>query len=101
IEVRPAVDQALAALPEGAIKGDVAAAMEAYTDAGQAWSAMLGTGVLPIAAEPGATLMKKYSIKPAVNALGQEDRLLIEATLGAIWTAAGTRLNNIAMVLKQ
>jgi hypothetical protein len=100
IEVRPAIDQAFAALPEGAIKGDVAGAMEAYTDAGQAWSAMMGSGVLPIATEPGATLMKKYGIKPAVNALGQEDRLLIDVTLGTIWTAAGTRLNNIAMVLK-
>lgn len=100
IEVRPAVDQALAALPEGAIKGDVLSAMEAYTDAGQAWSAMRGTGVLPIATEPGATLMKKYAIKPAVNALGQEDRLLIDVTLSTIWTAAGTHLNNISTVLK-
>jgi hypothetical protein len=100
IEVRPAVDQALGALPEGAIKSDVAAAMEAYTDAGQAWSAMTGTGILPIATEPGATLMKKYAIKPAVNALGQEDRLLIDTTLSTIWTAAGTRLNNIATILK-
>lgn len=100
IEVRPAIDQALAALPEGAVKGDVAMAMEAYTDAGQAWSAMAGTGVLPIATEPGATLMKKYAIKPAVNALGQEDRLLIDVTLSTIWTAAGTHLNNITTVLK-
>jgi hypothetical protein len=44
--------------------------------------------------------MKKYGIKPSVNALGQEDRLVIDITLGTIWTAAGNRLNNIAMVLK-
>jgi hypothetical protein len=101
IEVRPAIDQALAALPEGAVKSDVAAAMESYTDAGQAWGVMFGKGGLPIATEPGATLMKKYAIKPAVNALGQESYLPLDLTLATIWTSARMRLNNIAALLKQ
>lgn len=100
IETRPVVDQALAALPEGAVKAEVAAAMEAYTDAGQAWSAGMAKGGLPIAIEPGATLMKKYAIKPAVNALGQEDHLPLDVTLSAIWTAANSHINNLASFLK-
>ena len=99
IEVRPVIEQTLSALPEGGVKSDVAAAMEAYMDAGQAWGAMLTKGVLPIATEPGATLMKKYAIKPAVNALGQEDHLQLDTTLNAIWTAAESRLSNLAMLL--
>jgi len=101
IEVRPVIDESLSVLPEGALKADISAAMEAYVDAGQAWSMGLRNGALPISAEPGAGLMKKYGIKPAVNALGQEDHLKLDTTLSAIWTAAGTHLNNIAMLLKQ
>ena len=100
IEVRPVIDESLSALPEGGLKTDIAAAMDAYVDAGQAWNLGGRMGFLPIATEPGATLMKKYGIKPAVNALGQEDRLLLNDTLGAIWATAGGLMNNIASVLK-
>lgn len=100
IEVRPVIDESLSALPEGGLKTDIAAAMDAYVDAGQAWNLGGRIGFLPIATEPGATLMKKYGIKPAVNPLGQEDRLLLNDTLGAIWTAAAVPLNNIATALK-
>ncbi|NOT59655.1 MAG: hypothetical protein HOP19_05455, partial [Acidobacteria bacterium] len=77
-----------------------AKAIEAFTDAGQAWGAATNIGAIPIAAEPGATLMKKYSIKPAVNALGQEDRLLLDAALTAIWTVANKELDVVAPLLK-
>lgn len=100
IEIRPVVTETLRTLPDGAVKADLTAAMEAYTDAGQAWGAMQGTGVLPIATEPGATLMKKYSIKPGVNALGQGDRLLADTTVPAIWAVATERMNNLAGLLK-
>ena len=100
IEIRPIVTESLRTLPDSAVKADLTAAMEAYTDAGQAWGAMQGAGVLPIATEPGATLMKKYSIKPAANALGQEDRLLIDKTVPAIWAVATERMNNLAGLLK-
>ncbi len=100
VEAKAMVDESLATLPEGAIKASLAAASDAYTDAGQAWGTAQALGVLPIAAEPGATLMKKYSIKPAVNALGQEDRLMLDATLTAIWAAAKAQLDNVAPMLK-
>jgi len=100
IQVRPVISESLRTLPEGAVKADLAAALEAYTDAGQAWGAMQGSGVLLIATEPAATLAKKYSLKPAANALGQEDRLLIETAIPAIWTVATEHMNNLAGLLK-
>jgi hypothetical protein len=101
IEIRPVIDESLAALPEGALKAEIGAAMEAYVDAGQAWSAGRAAGVIAITTEPGATLMKKYGIKPVANALGQEDRLLLDVTLNTIWGVAGNNLNNIATLIKQ
>ncbi|MEO6725158.1 MAG: hypothetical protein ABIU20_00885 [Blastocatellia bacterium] len=100
IETKVIFDEALTSIPEGAVKAGLAAAMAAYTDAGQAWGGAQGLGALPIAIEPGATLMKKYSIKPAVNALGQEDRLMLDVALTTIWAAANTQLNNVMSLLK-
>jgi hypothetical protein len=101
IEVRQVVDESLRTLPDGTLKTDIIKAVEAYTDAGKAWSIIQTKGVLPIATEPGATLMKKYEIKPNVNALGQPDNLPLDASLNAIWAVAGARLNNIALQLNQ
>ncbi len=100
IEVRPVIDESLSTLPENGLKADIRAAMDAYVDAGQAWGQGQVTGFLPIAIEPGATLMKKYAIKPAVNPLGQEDRLILNMTLNAIWTSAAGSLNSLASALK-
>lgn len=100
IETKAVVGEALMALPEGTLKTYFAQALEAYTDAGQAWSTMQAKGALPIATEPGATLMNKYSIKPAMNALGQADHLQLDTTLYAIWAAGNAHLNNIAALLK-
>lgn len=100
VETKPVVEEALRTLPETALKADLAEALAAYTEAGQAWSAMQVTGVLPIAAEPGATLMKKYEIKPSVNAVGQADHIRLDVTLSTIWTLAAKRLENVAVILK-
>jgi hypothetical protein len=101
IEVRQVVDESLRVLPDSALKNDIIKAVEAYTDAGRAWGIIQSKGVLPIATEPGATLMKKYEIKPNVNALGQPDNLPLDASLSAIWATAGARLNSIALQLNQ
>lgn len=108
IETKASVDESLSAIPENAVKAELAAAMEAYVDAGQALAAAQTIAVPPgqavlvllVASEPGATLMKKYGIKPAANALGQEDRLMLDVTLSAIWTAANARLANVGPMLK-
>jgi hypothetical protein len=101
IEVRQVVAEATRGMPESYLKNDINLAIEAYTDAGKAWGIIQSKGILKIATEPGASLMKKYDIKPGVNALGQADHLPLDATLGAIWAVAGMRLNHIASSLNQ
>lgn len=100
IETKAVVGEAMAVLPEGTLKTYIAQALEAYTDAGQAWSTMQTKGALLIAAEPAATLLNKYSIRPDVNQLGQADHLRLDTTLSTIWAAAGEHLNNLAALLK-
>lgn len=101
IETKAAVGEAMATIPEGTLKTYLAQAMDAYTDAGQAWSAMQTKGILLIAVEPAATLMNKYSLRPDVNQLGQANHLRLDTTLSTIWAAAGNHLNNLAALLKQ
>lgn len=100
VETKPIVEEAVRTLPETALKAELADALAAYTEAGQAWSAMQVTGALPIATEPGATLMKKYEIKPSVNAVGQADHIRLDVTLSTIWAVGAKRLENVAVILK-
>jgi len=101
IETKASVEDRLAQLPENAIKGACTAALEAYLDAGQAWGAGLATGVLPLATEPGASLGKKYAIKPGVNQLGVEDHLRLQTALSTIWQEAAKQLDTLGPMLNQ
>jgi hypothetical protein len=101
IETKASVEDQLAQLPENAVKGESAAALAAYLDAGQAWGAGLATGILPLAIEPGATLAKKYQIKPGVNQLGEEDHLRLDTTLSTIWQEAAKHLDNLGALLNR
>lgn len=101
IETKASVEDQLVSLPENAIKGECGAALEAYLDAGQAWSAGLATGVLPLASEPGASLSKKYAIKPGVNQLGEEDHLRLPTALSTIWQTAAKHLDTLGSLLNQ
>jgi hypothetical protein len=67
-ETKTVVEEALAQLPDGAIKIDLARALEVYTDAAMAWGTVQVNGTIPINTEPGASLMEKYRIKPGLNA---------------------------------
>jgi hypothetical protein len=101
IETKATVEDALAKLPETAVKGEATSALEAFVDAGQAWSVGLPNGLLPLATEPGATLAKKYAIKPGVNQLGEEDHLRLDTTLSAIWQQAAKHLDTLGGLLKR
>jgi len=101
IDVRQVVEESLLSIPDSALKIEITRAMETYTDAGLAWGAMQPNGRIPISSDPGATLMRKYDIRPGVNQLGQADYLEINATLKSIWAVAGARLNNVAVLLRQ
>lgn len=101
IEIRASIQEALSKLPAGTLKTEISQAMEAYADAGQAWSKMQMTGMLPLADELAASLMQKYTIKPSPNAFGKEDHLQRDVVLSTIWAAARKHLDNLSEILGQ
>lgn len=93
IDVKSEVDEALAQMPDGDLKKEVAAAMEAYGDAGQAWSRTLGGGgryteaSLYPDSDPWAVVMQlKYEIPVEATEpmKGVPDYLLKTAPPGAL-----------------
>jgi hypothetical protein len=56
---------------------------------------------IPVKSEPGATLMRKYQIKPEVDRLAQADHLKLDEALKAIWAVASARLNYVATFIRQ
>jgi hypothetical protein len=101
IETKLVVEESLMEISEYALKNEIARAMEAYFDAGQAWGAAQLNDRIPVNSEPGATLMRKYQIKPGVDRLGQADHLELDTALKTIWAAAGARLNYVAALIRQ
>ena len=115
IETKTVVEEALTEISDYSLKNEITRTLDAYYDAGQAWGAAraydtgqatFGAGRVieqgvPVNSEPGATLMRKYQIKPGVDRLGQPDHLELDTTLKTIWAAAGARLNYIATLIRQ
>ncbi len=120
IETKTVVDEALTEISDYSLKNEIARTLEAYYDAGQALGAARAydTGRaydgrptwgaarvieqrIPVNSEPGATLMRKYQIKPGVNRVGQADHLELDTALKAIWAVAGERLNYVASLIRQ
>jgi hypothetical protein len=105
-EAKTVVDEATGVLPDGAVKIDLNHALEVFTDAARAWGAVQQqfgpyAGRIPINIEPGASLMRKYSIKPELNAVAQADHLKLDTALKTILAAAEPILRNIDLVLGQ
>jgi hypothetical protein len=102
-ETKTIVAEATAALPDGAVKIDLNHALEVFTDAARAWGAVTQfgpyAGRIPIDTEPGATLMRKYKIKPELNAVAQADHLKLDAALKTIASSAEIILKNIDSIL--
>ena len=63
IEAKDKVNNANAALPASELKRELNAAIDAYADAGQVWSAKISDRNLKPDTEPGATLIRKYNLK--------------------------------------
>jgi hypothetical protein len=115
IETKLAIEEASAEISDYGLKNEIARTLEAYYDAGQAWGAARtydagrrpwgGARVIeqriPVDSEPGATLMRKYQIKPGLNRLAHPDHLELDAALKAIWAVAGARLNYVATLIRQ
>jgi hypothetical protein len=97
-EAKTVVDEALGALPDGAIKIDLTRALEVFTDVASAWGAASRNGRISIKTEPGSTLMEKYNIKPELNAVADADHLKLDTALKTILSAAEPMLRNIAFI---
>jgi hypothetical protein len=115
IETKLVVEEAMTEITDYGLKNEITRTLEAYYDAGQALGAARAydTGRrtwgaarvieqrIPVDSEPGATLMRKYQIKPGVNRLAQADHLELDTALKAIWAVAGARLNYVASLIRQ
>jgi hypothetical protein len=99
-EAKTVVDEALGVLPDGgAIKIDLTRALEVFTDVARAWGAASRNGRIPINTEPGSTLMRKYRIKPELNAVADADHLKLDTALKTILSAAEPMLRNIGFII--
>jgi hypothetical protein len=121
IDTKTVVEDALTEISDYSLKNQIASTLEAYQDAGQAWGAArpyetrrqrtFGSDPwgptrvieqrIPVDSEPGATLMRKYQIKPGVNRLAVPDHLELDTALKAIWAVASARLNYVATLIRQ
>jgi hypothetical protein len=115
IDTKLVIEDAMTEISDYGLKAEIARALEAYYDAGQAWGAARAydTGRrtwgaarvieqrIPIDSEPGATLMRKYRIKPGVNRLAQPDHLELDEALKTIWAVASARLNYVSTLIRQ
>lgn len=110
IEAKARVNQAATTLPDGELKNELNAAMEAYEDAATAWAAMQNRAYLREDREPGMTLNTKYNLNlrgPERAAQQMSDSLEwmtnpnyesphVRAVLGRIWAVAKTHLDRAA-----
>lgn len=115
IEAKAKVNQAAAVLPEGALKNELNATTEAYTDAATAWAAMQGNEYLSDRREPGKTLGPKYDINldgPRMSTLEYMDSLerlhnpnyespAVRGALGKMWAVAKTHLDRASALINQ
>jgi len=118
IDAKTNIDEALMDISDYSLKNAITRTLEAYYDAGQALGAaqsyeprrtpmtwgsarVVSEQRIPVKSEPGATLMRKYQIKPEVDRLAQADHLKLDEALKAIWDVASARLNYVATFIRQ
>jgi hypothetical protein len=118
IDAKTTIDEALMDISDYSLKNAITRTLEAYYDVGQALGAaqsyeprrtpmtwgsarVVIEQRIPVKSEPGATLMRKYQIKPEVDRLAQADHLKLDEALKAIWAVASARLNYVASLIRQ
>lgn len=98
IDAKAAVNQAVAALPDGELESEIVAAMEAYADAGDAWGASINDKLYS-GSKLAGDLKQKYDFdyQRANTALSKDD--LKTLMLSTIWGTARDRLNKATSLL--
>jgi hypothetical protein len=101
IDVKNAVDDALASIQEGELKKEISLALEAYVDAGHAWNTIIKDGnaqydyTLSFDAE-WMRIVEKYSLSPESSLVYGNDK-----ALSAIWREARSHLERASTLLGQ
>ena len=118
IDAKTTIDEALMDISDYSLKNAITRTLEAYYDVGQALGAaqsyeprrtpmtwgsarVINEQRISVKSEPGATLMRKYQIKPEVDRLAQADHMKLDEALKAIWAVASARLNYVASLIRQ
>ncbi|OLE52247.1 MAG: hypothetical protein AUG51_19025 [Acidobacteria bacterium 13_1_20CM_3_53_8] len=103
IDAKAQVNEASSALPDGELKKELNATMEAYADAGQAWSTKVSSFPLKPDTEPGATLMRKYNLKTHSFKAGSTELVWLseDDARQAAWGAAAAHLLAAQKLLDQ
>src|SRR5262247_1089000 len=118
IDAKTTIDEALTDISDYSLKNAISRTLDAYYDVGHALGAaqsyeprrtpmtwgsarVINEQRISVKSEPGATLMRKYQIKPEVDRLAQADQLKLDEALKAIWGVASARLNYVATLNRQ
>jgi hypothetical protein len=101
IDVKNEVDEAISRMQSGDLKTELILAMEAYVDAGQAWNQMLRYDFMLPNAEPGLTLIRKYSLQPTELVPGNRNTLALPRNyvLSTLWAAARVHIDRANSLL--
>jgi hypothetical protein len=109
IEAKSAVNDALNKLPEGELKHEIQAAMEAYTDASIGWAQFGGDTLTQLRGGDGTLLRlkQKYKFKSwAYNGKVYDEGGPMESVertnmLNAIWQEAGRHVDRAELLTKE
>lgn len=100
IEAKAATNQAVASLPDGELKSEIVAAMEAYADAGDAWGKAINDNFYSNA-KIANDLKQKYDFdyQKSSATLSKDDWKSL--MLSMIWATARNRLNKATSLLEK
>lgn len=96
IEAKTTLDNSLTDLPEGELKNELKASMDAYVDANNAWNGK-------ILASDGTNLTTKYGrgeMSPLSEDLMENEKMR-NLIIDLVWLAARTHLENASTLMKK
>jgi len=105
IDAKAEVNNAEGALAQGDLRSEIRSAMDAYSDAGQAWGLKIkGSYHIYEKAGPGSELISKYSL-PTMDPGDSGSKLLggqieIETAIQSIWSTARDHLERAESLMK-
>lgn len=99
IEAKAAVDEALATIPAGELRNEIAAAMDAYADAGRVWTQRINQRYDSNVSD---LLIRKYGVsqREAFRA-SSGDELYVTGALRLIWNQARQHLDRASALVSQ